>query len=166
MDQTIRSLFSPEPGIAYLDSATYGLPPEPTIRAMRTAIDGWQSGTADWQADWDRPAEAARSSFAHLIGTTPDRVSLQPAASVGVGLIAAALGPDDEVVVPADEFTSVLFPILVARERGTTVRPGRARWLVFEDGARERARLLGVRGGETRHGRRRTVPSDPVRASN
>ena len=74
MDQTIRSLFSPEPGIAYLDSATYGLPPEPTIRAMRTAIDGWQSGTADWQADWDRPAEAARSSFAHLIGTTPDRV--------------------------------------------------------------------------------------------
>ena len=122
MDQTIRSLFSPEPGIAYLDSATYGLPPEPTIRAMRSAIDAWQSGTADWQADWDRPAEAARSSFAHLIGTTPDRVSLQPAASVGVGLIAAALGPADEVVVPADEFTSVLFPILVARERGTTVR--------------------------------------------
>ena len=42
--------------------------------------------------------------------------------SVGVGLVAAGLGPADEVVVPDDEFTSVLFPLLVARERGATVR--------------------------------------------
>jgi selenocysteine lyase/cysteine desulfurase len=32
------------------------------------------------------------------------------------------LGPGDEVVVPADEFTSSLFPILVAKERGAVVR--------------------------------------------
>ena len=32
------------------------------------------------------------------------------------------LGPGDEVVVPADEFTSSLFPLLVAKERGATVR--------------------------------------------
>ena len=56
--------------MAYLDSATYGLPPEPTIRAMRRALDAWQTGTADWQADWDRPAEAARASFAQLIGSS------------------------------------------------------------------------------------------------
>jgi selenocysteine lyase/cysteine desulfurase len=30
--------------------------------------------------------------------------------------------PSDDVVVPADEFTSVLFPLLVARERGVPVR--------------------------------------------
>ena len=122
MDKAIRSLFLSAPGIAYLDSATYGLPPEPTVRAMRAALDSWQSGTADWIADWDRPAEAARSSFAHLIGTAPERVSLLPAASVGVGLVAAGLGAGDEVVVPADEFTSVLFPLLLARERGAIVR--------------------------------------------
>jgi selenocysteine lyase/cysteine desulfurase len=122
MDPTIRSLFSPAPGIAYLDSATYGLPPEPTVRVMRAALDAWQAGTAEWIADWDRPAEAARSSFARLVGTQPELVSLQPAASVGVGLIAEALGPGDEIVVPADEFTSVLFPLLVARERGAVVR--------------------------------------------
>lgn len=122
MDDDIRSLFAPAPGMAYLDSATYGLPPEPTIRAMRRALDAWQTGTADWQADWDRPAEAARASFAQLIGSSPERVALMPAVSVGVGLVAAALGPGDEVVVPADEFTSTLFPLLVAAERGAVVR--------------------------------------------
>ncbi len=122
MDDAIRSLFSPAAGVAYLDSATYGLPPEPTVRAMRAAIDAWQAGTADWIADWDEPAERARASFAELIGSVPERISLQPAASVGVGLVAVGLGPDDEIVVPADEFTSVLFPLLVARDRGATVR--------------------------------------------
>ena len=32
------------------------------------------------------------------------------------------LGPGDEVVVPADEFTSSLFPLLVAKDRGAVVR--------------------------------------------
>ena len=122
MNDAIRSRFSPGAGIAYLDSATYGLPPEPTLVAMRRALDAWRDGSADWIRDWDRPAESARASFAALVGTTADRVSLQPAVSVGVGLVAAALGPTDEVVVPEDEFTSVLFPLLVARERGATVR--------------------------------------------
>jgi selenocysteine lyase/cysteine desulfurase len=118
----IRSQFAPGPGITYLDSATYGLPPEATIRSMRKALDAWQAGTADWMLDWDRPAEGARASFAALIGVTADRVAFLPAASVGVGIVAAGLGPADEVVVPADEFTSTLFPFLVARERGVAVR--------------------------------------------
>jgi selenocysteine lyase/cysteine desulfurase len=37
-------------------------------------------------------------------------------------VVAATLGPDDEVVVPDDEFRSVLYPLLVARERGVRVR--------------------------------------------
>jgi selenocysteine lyase/cysteine desulfurase len=45
-----------------------------------------------------------------------------PAASVGAGLVAAQLRDGDEVVVPDDEFTSTLFPILVAAERGAVVR--------------------------------------------
>ncbi len=122
MDAAIRALFTPAPGIAYLDSATYGLPPEPTVRAIRGALEAWQAGTADWIVDWDRPAEAARSSFANLIGAATEAVSLMPAVSVAVGLIAAELGLGDEIVVPADEFTSVLFPLLLARERGAVVR--------------------------------------------
>lgn len=122
MNPAIRALFAPAEGIAYLDTATYGLPPEPTVRAMRTALDAWREGTANWIDDWDRPSESARRSFAALVGCAPEAVALMPAASVGTGLVAAALGPDDEVVVPADEFTSTLFPLLVARERGVAIR--------------------------------------------
>jgi len=73
MDQAIRALFSPTPGVAYLDSATYGLPPEPTTRAMSTALDAWRSGSADWVADWDRPAEDARVSW-NAMATARGRV--------------------------------------------------------------------------------------------
>src|SRR5262245_18127764 len=40
------------------------------------------------------------------------------AVSVGVGMVASALQPGDRVVSPAAEFRSVLWPLLVARERG------------------------------------------------
>ena len=108
-------------------------------------------------------------------------MSLQPAASVGVGLIAAALGPADEVVVPADEFTSVLFPILVARERGTTVREVAFERLPDEIGPRttlvateprpDADRPAGRSRGDPRSGgrgrcarARRRDPGDPVRS--
>lgn len=122
MDPSIRALFAPEPGTVFLDSATYGLPPEPTLRAMREGMDAWRAGTAYWVDDWDRVAERARSAFATLIGTGPERIALLPATSVGVGVVASGLTADDDVVVPRDEFTSVLFPLLVARERGVPVR--------------------------------------------
>lgn len=122
MDAGIRSLFAPEPGSVYLDTATYGLPPEPTRAALDAALAAWTAGTADWIEDWDRVGERARVSFAALMCVGPESVALLPAASVGVGLVAAGLGANDQVVVPADEFTSVLFPLLVARDRGVPVR--------------------------------------------
>lgn len=122
MDASIRAQFAAGDGIAYLDTATYGLPPEPTVRVMHKAIDDWQAGRARWIDDWDRPAEDARASFAKLVGCGADQVVLLPALSVGIGIVAARLGEGDEVVVPDDEFTSVLFPMLVATERGATVR--------------------------------------------
>jgi selenocysteine lyase/cysteine desulfurase len=112
----VRSLFQPAPGIAYLDAATYGLPPTPSVTALTHALRRWQTGEADWIAEWDRKGEACRSHFATLIGGTTDEVALIPTASVGVGLVAAALPEGIEVVVPDDEFTSVLFPLLVAEE--------------------------------------------------
>ena len=118
-----RGLFEPAPGTIYLDSATYGLPPRPTVEAMHRAVDAWQAGTADWIRAWDVRGEACRASFGALIGVPAHSVALVPSASVGVGTIAASLTPADRVVVPDDEFTSLLFPILVAaRERGVQVR--------------------------------------------
>lgn len=120
MDSSIRALFHPAAGLTYLDTATYGLPPEPTLRVMREGFDAWQAGTGVW-VEWDREAERARAAFGSLVGAAPSRVALLPSVSVGVGMVAAALRPGDRVVVPTAEFRSVLYPILVARERGVDV---------------------------------------------
>jgi selenocysteine lyase/cysteine desulfurase len=122
VNPSIRALFSPAPGVTFLDSATYGLPPAPAIRVLREALDAWTAGTANWIEDWDKVGERGRAAFAKLIGVEPSRVALLPATSVGVGVVAAGLTSADDVVVPNDEFTSVLFPLLVARDRGVRVR--------------------------------------------
>jgi selenocysteine lyase/cysteine desulfurase len=110
-------MFQPDPGLTYLDTATYGLPPEPTVRAMRDAQGEWVDGTGRW-VEWDKQQERARVAFARLMSVAPARVALLPSVSVGVGVVAAALQPGDRVVVPAAEFRSVLYPLLVARDRG------------------------------------------------
>lgn len=120
MDPSIRALFRPDPGLTYLDTATYGLPAEPTLRVMQEATDAWQAGTGTW-VEWDRQAERARAAFGQLVGARSAAVALMPSVSAGVGLVAADLKPGDRVVVPALEFRSVLYPLLVARERGLDV---------------------------------------------
>ena len=90
---------------------------------MHRAIDEWQAGTADWVSAWDQAGEACRASFAELIGAAPETIALVPTVSVGVGTVAATLTAGEEVVVSDDEYTSVLFPLLVGeRERGVRVR--------------------------------------------
>jgi selenocysteine lyase/cysteine desulfurase len=119
----VRALFEPAPGTIYLDTATYGLPPRPTVEALHQALDAWQSATANWVDDWDKRGEACRAAYASLTGAPIRNIALVPSASVGVGLVAATLTAHDEVVVPDDEFTSVLYPMLVAAQsRGVTVR--------------------------------------------
>lgn len=119
----IRDLFKPEPGTIYLDTATYGLLPVPAAAAIRRAVRRWQAGTADFIAEWERAGDESRRLFARLIGAGEDEIALVPTVSVGVGPIVAALQTGDEAVVPDAEFTSVLFPLLVAaRHRGVIVR--------------------------------------------
>ncbi len=121
-DPIVRSLFAPAPGSIYLDTATYGLPPRPTVEVMERALHAWQSGQGNWIEDWDRPSDRCRSDFAALVGTEATNIAYIPAASVGAGVVATALRSADEVVVPVDEFTSTLYPLLVAAERGAVIR--------------------------------------------
>ncbi|CAN5570319.1 aminotransferase class V-fold PLP-dependent enzyme [soil metagenome] len=117
-----RSAFDVAAGTVYMDAATYGLPPRATVEAIEAALAAWASGTADWIGDWDRPAEEARADFATLVSVPEADVALLPTVSVGVGWVAQTLRPGDEVIVPADEFTSTLFPFLVSERRGVVVR--------------------------------------------
>jgi selenocysteine lyase/cysteine desulfurase len=121
-DPAVRALFDPLPGKTYLDAATYGLPPRPAVEAMERALRAWQSGSARWVDDWDRPVEAARGDFASIIGASAADIALVPSASVGMAVVAESLKPGDVVVVPEDEHPSDLFPLLVAERRGVEVR--------------------------------------------
>lgn len=115
--------FSLNPEVAYLDTATYGLPPKDTVAALRQALDEWATGGAQWARDWDPAGDDCRRLVAPLLESTADRIALMPAGSAAVGLVASGLRAGDEVVVPDDEFTSVLYPLLVgAEDRGARVR--------------------------------------------
>jgi selenocysteine lyase/cysteine desulfurase len=120
---TIRDQFRPAPGIAYLDAATYGLPPLATVAALERALQRWQSGEADFVTEWESEGDLCRHLFADLIGARASEIALIPTVSVGAGLVAASLEAGDKVIVPSMEFTSVLFPMLVAEQaRGAQVR--------------------------------------------
>src|SRR3981081_1203280 len=137
----IRGLFDPSPGTIYLDAATYGLPPRPTVEAMHQAIDGWQAGRGDWVPAWDMRGEACRASFGELIGAPAETIALIPSVSVGVGTVAAMLKSGDEVLIPDGEFTSVAFPLLVAAEQhGVSVRT--APLATLADAVRPTTRLV------------------------
>ena len=102
----------------YLDTASYGLPPASTIEVLEDALRTWQRGTADWIRDWDPAGDRCRPLAAQLLGSRPEEVALLPAVSVGVGVALSMLSPGDEILIPDDEFASVLLPALVAAERG------------------------------------------------
>ncbi len=120
-DPIVRSLFAPAAGTIYLDTATYGLPPRPTIEVMERAL-----GLAGRDRELDRglgsPSDRCRTDFAALIGAGAANIAYIPAASVGAGSWPCPCVRGDEVVVPVDEFTSTLFPLLVAARRGAVIR--------------------------------------------
>ena len=100
--------FAPDPGLTYLDSATYGLPPRATVDAVRDCLDGWRGGTAHWIDAWDRQGEVCRELCARLLHARPREVSLMPAVSVASGIVATAIPRGGEVLVASGDFTSVL----------------------------------------------------------
>ena len=107
----------------YVDSASYGLPPRATVQAVRAALESWSSGTADWVVDWDGAGDICRPLAAEILGARPEEIALIPAVSVGAAVVFAQLKCNDEILVPDDEFASVMLPALVSAEaRGVTVR--------------------------------------------
>lgn len=114
-----QKLWQPEPG--WLNTASYGLPPEPAWQALQDALADWRVGRISWEG-WGVAAERARAGFARLVGVAPTDVTIGSTASQLLAPVAAALPAGATVVVPEVEFTSNLFPWLVQQERGVRVR--------------------------------------------
>lgn len=104
----------------YLDTATYGLPPDTVVDVMADGLDQWARGVARIDT-FDAAVARSRELFAELVSIAPEAVAVANQASVHVGAVAAGLPDGAHVVVPSGEFTSLLFPLLVHARRGVTV---------------------------------------------
>jgi selenocysteine lyase/cysteine desulfurase len=115
--------FAKAEGVVYADSASYGLPPRATVEALEHALEQWRTGRASWVRDWDPAGDDCRALAGELFSVPSEEIALLPAVSSGVAAVAASLGPRDEVVVPDDEFNSLLLPFRVTAQRtGARVR--------------------------------------------
>jgi len=113
-----QRLFSPE--TAYLNTASYGLPPRPAWEAHEAALDEWRHGRTGWYG-WAESIDRGRELFASLVGVGPDDVAVGTQVSAFVGLVALSLEPGTRVVCAEEDFTSLLFPLLAQEPRGVVV---------------------------------------------
>jgi selenocysteine lyase/cysteine desulfurase len=121
----------------YLDTATVGLGPRRAFDALAAHGEAWRTGRLD-AAACDADVARSRAAAAALLGVTPDAIAVGSHFSPFAALVAGSLRPGDAVLVPEGEFTSLIFPFLVAERRGVTVTA-----VPFE-------RLLEAIGGRTR----------------
>jgi len=121
-----QRLWSARPG--WLNTASYGLPPQPAWEAMQAALADWRVGATSWEG-WDEATGVARRAFARLIGVPAHDVAVGSQVSQLIGLVAAALPDGARVVVPDIEFTSNLFPWLVQQDRLTVTTAPTGRFL-------------------------------------
>jgi selenocysteine lyase/cysteine desulfurase len=103
----------------YLNTASYGLPPTPAWEELQAVLADWRGGRTSWEG-WGDATEAARASFARLVGVPAKWIAVGANTSSMVGLVAASLPDGARVVSTEPEFTSLLWPFL-AQGRGIEV---------------------------------------------
>jgi len=109
------------PSGVYLNTASYGLPPEAAWTALQDALADWRGGRTSWER-WGDSTERARAAFAAMVGVAPGSVAVGATVSGLVGLVAGSIPDGACVLAPEIEFTSTLFPFMVLQARGVTVR--------------------------------------------
>jgi selenocysteine lyase/cysteine desulfurase len=72
----------------------------------------WSAGGGSLPVFHD-PVERSRAAFAALVGVPVDDVAVGSQVSVAVGMVAASLPAGSHVVLPDNDFTSLLWPFLV-----------------------------------------------------
>ena len=114
----IPDLWHPE--TVYLNTASFGLPPDPVWDALQTAQNDWRHGRVSWE-HWTAVTARARTQYAKLVGADVDRVAVGATVSGLIGQVAAAIPDGSRVLSTEPEFVSLLFPFLAQAERGVTV---------------------------------------------
>jgi selenocysteine lyase/cysteine desulfurase len=104
----------------YLNTASYGLPPRLAWERLQAALTEWRGGETSWE-HWADSVETARRLFADLVHAEADDVIACSTVSEVAGLVASALPDGARVLIPRNEFTSIVFPWAVHKDRKVQV---------------------------------------------
>jgi len=104
----------------FLNSSTYGLPPQFMFDALQDCLREWQAGTMDVPS-FDESVRVARAGYAALAGVPVESVTMAGTVSSALGLVAAAIPDGSRVATLPNEFTSTSFPFAAQASRGVTV---------------------------------------------
>lgn len=117
--ETAQTHFIAEPG--WLNTASYGLPPDVAWEPLQEALADWRRGRVSWEG-WNDAVGRSREAFARLVGAQVSDVAIGAQVSQMVGPIAESLPAGSTVLAAEEDFTSNLFPWLVQQRRGVNVR--------------------------------------------
>lgn len=104
----------------FLNSPTYGLPPQFMFDALQECLRAWQAGTLDVPS-FDESVAHGRAGYAALVGVPVESVTMAGTVSSALGLVAAAVPDGSRVATLAGEFTSTSFPFAAQASRGVAV---------------------------------------------
>ncbi len=104
----------------FLNSPTFGLPPQFMVQALQDCITQWQTGTMHVPS-FDDDVRAGREGYAALAGVPVDSVTMGGTVAALLGLVAAAVPDGARVATLAGEFTSTTFPFAAQVGRGVTI---------------------------------------------
>ena len=104
----------------FLNSPTYGLPPQFMFDALQDSLQDWRAGTMN-PASFDDYVRAGRAGYAALVGVPVDSVAMAGSVSAALSLVAAAIPDGSRVATLSGEFTSTSFPFAAQAVRGVTI---------------------------------------------
>jgi selenocysteine lyase/cysteine desulfurase len=111
----VASEFAPD-GV-HLNTAMFGLPPRAAWNALAAAARDWRVGRVSVSA-WAPALQQARAALARLHGVGDDAVTLGTSVAALMAPLAGSLPVGARVLVPRDEFLSVVLPLRARAERG------------------------------------------------
>jgi selenocysteine lyase/cysteine desulfurase len=115
---SIPALWHPE--TVYLNTASFGLPPDPAFEALLAAQADWRAGRVSWE-HWTAVTGRARERFAALVHARAEDVAVGANVSGLLAQVVTAMPDGAKVLAAEPDFTSLLFPFLAQAARGVTV---------------------------------------------
>lgn len=108
----------------YLDHAGVGPITEPARKSvLQWADETTEDGASNW-GRWHQGVEKCRQTAATLVGADVDEISLVKNTTAGICVVAEGFPwkEGDNIVVPANEFPSNLYPWMILESKGVETR--------------------------------------------